>query len=121
MDEHEHENGFQHLDLPLTGLAHKYDLGWKFEPNTDGLPGYLGEPYLLLYISFWRTDGPQERPRTLHYALTRSRWQNAASVGDKDREYLCNLALPHVQPDLLAVEQATEPAWLEESKRLYLP
>ncbi|SRR6266540_6222416 len=121
MDEHEHENGFQHLDLPLTGLAHKYDLGWKFEPNMDGPPGYLSEPYLLLYISFWRTDGPQERPRTLHYALTRSKWQNATSVGDKDREYLRNLALPHVQPDLLTVEQGNEPAWLEESKRLYLP
>jgi hypothetical protein len=57
MDEHEHENGFQHLDLPLTGLAHKYDLGWKSEPNTDGPPGYLDEPYLLLYISFL-DDGP---------------------------------------------------------------
>jgi hypothetical protein len=53
MDEYEHENGFQHLDLPLTGLAHEYDLGWKFESNIDGPPAYLGEPYADWWSRSW--------------------------------------------------------------------
>ncbi len=80
------QNGFRHLDLPLEGLAREYDLGWKFEPNTDGPPGYDGEQYLLLYVSFRMTTGELRTRETLHYAVTRSLWQDEIAVSDGDRD-----------------------------------
>jgi hypothetical protein len=78
---HEHQNGFRHLDAPLDGFERNYDLGWKFESNTGGPPGWKGDPYLLLYVSFETTSGARPRSATPHFALTRGRWHHITRVG----------------------------------------
>jgi hypothetical protein len=116
---HEHSNEFQHLDFPLEGLQREYDLGWKFEADTDGPPGWPAEPYLLLYISFRATTGKREE-ETLHYALTRSRWREQTRVGEEDRQRLRQLAVGRVHQDLLALEQGTKPDHLDAKHSLFL-
>jgi hypothetical protein len=119
--EHEHANGFEHLDATLLGLAHEFDLGIKFERNTDGPVGYPGEPYLLLYVSFAATSGERRPSGTLHYALRRARWQRPGEAVDADRTYLRNLAVERVPVDLQAIDRGDDIAWLTEEGRLYLP
>lgn len=118
----EHFNGFQHLELELSleDLEHGYDLGWKFDANTDGPSGWDGEPFLLLYISFRMTTGERRRSGTLHYALTRSSWGETSEVSEADRSHLRELAFARVQEDLLAVEKGTEPAWLTDRSPLFV-
>jgi hypothetical protein len=117
---HEHQNGFRHLDAPLDGLKRNYDLGWKFESNTDGPPGWKGDPYLLLYVSFATTSGARPRSGTLHFALTRGRWHHITQVSDRDRDALLELAKQRGRLDLAALEEGSEPPWLDAGKHLHL-
>ena len=117
---HTHQNDFEHLEVRLNGVERHYDLGWKFEANTDGPPDWLGDPYLLLYISFAMTSGARRRSGTLHYALTRGRWQDVSGASDVDRDRLLELATESVPQDLMALEQGKELPWLDAGKFLYL-
>jgi hypothetical protein len=117
---HELQNGFAHLDAPLDGLVHVYDLGWKFNLDTNGPPGRPGDPYLLLYVSFAATSGALRGSGTLHYALNRSRWSDMSRITDDDRVLLLQLASERVRRDLASLEVGNDLPWLSENKHLYL-
>ena len=117
---HVHQNGFEHLEVRPEGVERGYDLGGKFEASTDGPPGWLGDPYLLLYISFAMTSGAHRRSGTLQYALTRGRWQDVSGASDVDRDRLLELATERVPQDLIALEQGRELPWLDAGKYLYV-
>jgi hypothetical protein len=55
------EYGFERLDVEIEGLTHKYEVRWKLIPATDGPPGYPGEPYIPLAVSFAMTSGERRR------------------------------------------------------------
>jgi hypothetical protein len=116
----EHSNGFRHLDLPLEGLDREYDLGWKFDPNTDGPPGWTAEPYQLLYVSYRQTTGEVRKSGTLRYALSRSRWREQPLVSEEDRRHLLELAKVRIPQDLQALEQGAKRDHLDQEHRLYL-
>ncbi len=101
-----------------TGLP--ISTGIKLDPNTDGPPGYLGDPYLPLYISFTATTGEHRPIGTLHYALGRTSWQSPL-VSDADRSHLRSLALERVSADIAAIDRGEKLPWLSEEGRLYLP
>ena len=120
MREHEHQNEFQHLDLPLSGLDREYDLGWKFDPNTDGPPGWAADPFILLYVSFRITDGERRTSNTLHYALTRRWWAREFESSEDDRRLLFDLAIKQVPKDLAALERDDEPQALSDKTPFFL-
>jgi hypothetical protein len=119
--DHEHENGFEHLDVSLFDLDREYDLGIKHEANTDGPLGYVAEPYLLLYISYAATTGLTRPSGTLHYALRRSLWEDGLEAGPGDQRQLREQAVDRIAADLLAIDRGDELPWLTEGGRLYLP
>lgn len=55
------EYGFERVDLVIEGLTHEYEVRWKLLPPTDGPPGYPGEPYIPLAVSFAMTSGERRR------------------------------------------------------------
>jgi hypothetical protein len=120
MRAHKNENDFRHLDLPLSGLDREYDLGWKFDLNTDGPLGWAADPFLLLYISFRMIDGERRTSGTLHYALTRRWWSRDFESSEDDRRLLFNLAMKQVPKDLGAVERGEEPQALSDKTPLFL-
>jgi hypothetical protein len=117
----EHANEFEHLDVALGGVKRNYDLGWKFDSNTNGPVSWKGDPFLQLFISFWMTEGETRRSGTLHYAMTRDRWHDVKAPTKEDRDDLLGLAKARLAQDLAAIEAGADPAWVEEGKPLFLP
>ncbi len=115
--EHSHQNGFQHLDMPLDEPLREYDLGWKFDPDELYPAIQAAEPYLVLYISFGKRGGER---RTLHYALTRTHWKTAHELGDKDRRVLWDLAMAQLPHDLAGIQRGDGLQALSSADPMYL-
>lgn len=60
------EYGFEKLHLVVDGLTHEFDVRWKLLPPTDGPPGFPGEPYIPLAVSFAMKSGDGRATSTTH-------------------------------------------------------
>lgn len=100
--DNEHENDFRALDLNVDRLSSEFHLGWKLMPPTDGPPGYPGEPYIPLAVSFTMTKDQRRTRGHLDYALSRSFWQeqHPPTATDEDGEVLVRLVLDRLPADL---------------------
>jgi hypothetical protein len=107
--EHRHPNGFEHLDVEVEGLSHDFHLGWKLTAATDGPPGYPGEPYVPLAVSFTMTKDERRTHGHLDYALSRSSWQNPAAATEEDGEILVRLVLERLPADLRELDAGRDP------------
>ena len=117
-----HYNHFQHLEAPLDGLDHEVDLGFKFQkrqshkysidPNTE-VKAWAQE-YLALDVSVAALDPPTGQRKTLHYGLTRSKWEKIGAPSHSDRDCLLKLARPRLISDLQALRRCETPEALSE-------
>lgn len=116
-----HYNDFQHLEADLGGLEHEFDLGFKFQeredkysidPNTGAK--LWADPYLALYVSVAAFDSPTGERKTLHYGLTRSKWEKVGASSHSDRDRLLKLARPRLTSDLQALRRGETPEALSD-------
>jgi hypothetical protein len=112
------EYGFEKLDIVVDGLTHEFDVRWKLLPATDGPPGYPGEPYIPLAVSFAMTSGERRRQGHLDYALSRSFWeeQRPPVPTEGDGETLCRLVLDRLPADLREIDADGDPAALRTNR-----
>jgi len=112
------EYGFEQLDLRVEGLRHEYALRWKLLPATDGPPGYPGEPYVPLAVSFVMTSGERRRRGHLDYGLSRSFWkeQHPPVPTDEDGETLRQLVLDQLPADLQVIDAGGDPRALRTNR-----
>jgi hypothetical protein len=112
------EYGFEKLDLVVDGLTHEFDVRWKLLPPTDGPPGYPGEPYIPLAVSFAMTSGGRRRQGHLDYALGRSFWeeQRPPVPTEADGETLCRLVLDRLPADLREIDAGADPEALRTNR-----
>jgi hypothetical protein len=98
------EHGFERLDPPVAGLKHEFDVRWKLLPATNGPPGYPGEPFIPLAVSFAMTSGERRRQGHLNYALGRTFWEEQHPPTATDGETLCRLVLSRLPADLHEID-----------------
>jgi hypothetical protein len=112
------EFGFEKLDLVVEGLTHAFDVRWKLLPASDGPPGYPGEPYIPLAVSFAMTSGERRRQGHLDYALARSFWneQRPPVPTEADGEALCRLVLDRLPVDLREIDAGRDPEALRTNR-----
>ncbi|SRR6266508_2220195 len=111
-------NGFERLDLDVDGLTRKYEVRWKLLPPTEGPPGYPGEPFIPLAVSFAMKSGEPRRQGYLDYALSRSFWakQHPPTPTEQDGETLCNLVLERLPHDLGVIDAGSDPDVLRTNR-----
>lgn len=114
MNEHQHAAGFDHLDLEVDDLQHEFHLAWKLLPQSDGPPGYTGDPYIPMAVAFTMTGQGTRRSGHLDYSLDRSFWghQIPAPASEQDGERLRRLVLERLPLDLRLLDQGIDPAAL---------
>jgi hypothetical protein len=112
------EYGFERLDLRLDGLTHEYEVRWKLLPPTNGPPGYPGEPYIPLAVSFAMRSGERRRQGHLDYALSRSSWaeQHPPTPTEEDGETLRRLVLERLPRDLSIIDAGGDPEALRTNR-----
>jgi hypothetical protein len=112
------EYGFEKLHLVVDGLTHEFDVRWKLLPPTDGPPGYPGEPYIPLAVSFAMTSGERRRQGHLDYALGRSFWeeQRPPIPTEADGETLSRLVLDRLPADLREIDAGRDPEALRSNR-----
>lgn len=112
------EYRFEHIDVAVDGLTHEFDVRWKLLPPTDGPPGYPGEPYIQLAVSFAMTTGDRRRQGHLDYALPRSFWeeQHPPVPKEADGETLCRLVLDRLPADLREIDAGGDPEALRTNR-----
>jgi hypothetical protein len=111
MREHTHADGFAHLDVEVEGLRNEFHLGWMLLPATDGPPGFPGEPFIPLAVSFTMKGGGGRRDGHLDYALSRSFWkeQHPPTATEEDGEILAHLVLERLPADLRELDAGQDP------------
>ena len=109
--EHAHLDGFEHLDLDVATLNHEFHLSWKLMPATDGPPGFPGEPYIPLAVSFGMRGLGRRQDGHLDYALSRSFWQEQQppTATDEDGEILARLVRERLPADLRELDAGRNP------------
>jgi len=112
------EYGFERLDLKVDGLTHEYEVRWKLLPPTDGPPGYPGEPYIPLAVSFAMRSGEQRRQGHLDYALSRSFWaeQHPPTPTEEDGDTLRRLVFERLPHDLGVIDVGGDPQALRANR-----
>jgi hypothetical protein len=112
------EYGFERLELKLDGLTHEYDIRWKLLPSTDGPPGYPGEPYIPLAVSFAMRSGERRRQGHLDYALSRSFWaeQHPPTPTEEDGDTLRRLVFERLPHDLGVIDAGGDPQALRANR-----
>jgi hypothetical protein len=94
----------------------EFHLGYKFDSNTDGPPGWNRDPFLLMFVSFGSPSG-----ETLHYALSRNEWSEMAAPTDADRRRMLGLVEEHlVEGDLEAINRGERLQWLDPETPLFI-
>ena len=109
--EHAHLDGFEHLNLDVATLNHEFHLGWKLMPATDGPPGFPGEPYIPLSVSFAMRGLGRRQDGHLDYALSRSFWQeqHPPTATEEDGEILARLVMERLGADLRELDAGRNP------------
>jgi hypothetical protein len=112
------EYGFEKLDIVVDGLTHEFDVRWKLLPPTDGPPGYPGEPYIPLVVSFAMKSGVQRRQGHLDYALGRSFWeeQRPPMPTEADGDRLRRLVLDRLPADIREIDAGRDPEALRTNR-----
>ena len=112
------EYGFEPLDLQVDGLTREYEIRWRLLSPTDGPPGYPGEPYIPLAVSFAMRSGERRRQGHLDYALSRSFWaeQHPPTPTEEDGETLRRLVLKRLQHDLGVIDAGGDPEALRTNR-----
>jgi hypothetical protein len=112
------EYGFERLDLAVRGLTHEFDIRWKLLPATNGPPGYPGEPYIPLAVSFAMTSGERRRQGHLDYAFSRSSWEehHPPTPTETDGDTLCRLAFDRLPDDLREIDAGGDPEALRTNR-----
>jgi hypothetical protein len=115
-----HINGFRHLPGEYDCLEKIFDLGIKYEEkeSDDCTENPLGgetcaEPLLAMYISVTRFDDGR-KIGTLHYGLTRSKWNNCLASTTQDQEKLLANARNSIIEDLRYLQKGQKPQALTE-------
>lgn len=91
---------------------------WKLLPPTDGPPGYPGEPYIPLTVSFAMTSGVRRRQGHLDNAIGRSFWeeQRPPVPTEADGEMLCRLVLDQLPADMREIDAGRDPEALRTNR-----
>jgi hypothetical protein len=112
------EYGFEPLLVEIRGLTHEYEVRWKLLPATDGPPGYPGEPYIPLAVSFAMTSGERRRQGHLDYALSRSYWaeQRPPAPTEEDGQTLSRLVAEQLPRDLKVIDVGDDPEALRTNR-----
>jgi hypothetical protein len=86
-------------------------------PATNGPPGYKGEPYVPVAVSFGQLTGePRRKVGHLDYALNRNFWRNIHQPTEKDRATLRRRVLEQIPEDLRKIEAGEDPPSLPEGQ-----
>lgn len=111
------EYGFQRMGAEVDGLK-QHDVRWKPLAPTDGPPGYPGEPYIPLVVSFAVKSGERRRQGHLDYALSRSFWaqQYPPTPTEEDHQTLWRLVLKECLHDLRLIEGGGQPVALRPNR-----
>lgn len=90
---------------------------------TDGPPGYPGEPYIPLAVSFAMRSGERRRQGHLDYALSRSFWaeQRPPMPTEEDGETLRRLVHERLPHDLRVIDAGGDPEALRTNRRNSCP
>jgi hypothetical protein len=112
------EYGFERVDLVIEGLTHEYEVRWKLLPPTDGPPGYPGEPYIPLAVSFAMTSGERRRQGHLDYALGRSYWaeQHPPVPTEEDGVTLLRFVSEQLPHDMRVIDAGGDPEALRTNR-----